>query len=107
MKLYATITSERGKPATKGGNDFIKVALLVGSTARPIDAGTLMVEVLQGTQEEYAQVYYNPPRSGDTQTLASIQLDSIAKCQFCGKPADWINDENNDLYCAHCEMYKN
>jgi hypothetical protein len=25
MKLYATTTSERGKPATKGGNDFIKV----------------------------------------------------------------------------------
>ena len=25
MKLYATVTSERGKPATKGGTEFIKV----------------------------------------------------------------------------------
>lgn len=74
MKLYATITSERGKPATKGGNDFIRIALLVGSTAKPIDAGTLMVQVVQGTDVEYAQVYYNPPRSGDTIGLASIEI---------------------------------
>jgi hypothetical protein len=107
MKLYATVTSERGKPATKGGNDFLRVALLVGSTAKPIDAGTLMVEVKEGTANEYAQVYYNPPRSGDTVTLASIPLTAPEVCAFCKKPADWINDENNDLYCAHCEMYKN
>lgn len=30
MKLYATVTSERGKPATKGGNSEIVVNLTVG-----------------------------------------------------------------------------
>lgn len=27
MKLYATTTSERGKPATKGGNEYIDIII--------------------------------------------------------------------------------
>lgn len=32
MKLFTTITSERGKPVTKSGNEYIDIDILVGST---------------------------------------------------------------------------
>lgn len=60
MKLYATVTSERGKPATKGGNDFIRVVLQGGSAQKPIDIGVLLVEVRKGTEAEYATVTFTP-----------------------------------------------
>ena len=36
MKLYATITSERGKSVGKGGNKYLNIELLGGSQDNPI-----------------------------------------------------------------------
>ena len=57
MKLYATVTSERGKPATKGGNDYIHVTLNVGTQPTYFIGlwpnGTLVVEDIATMQELY------------------------------------------------------
>ena len=36
MKLYATVTSERGKEVGKGGNDHIEIAIMVYDRYNPL-----------------------------------------------------------------------
>lgn len=72
MKLYATVTSERGKPTGKGGNEYLRVSLLVGSVSSQIDAGTLTLEVVGKSK---VLLSYIPPLGGDTVQLANIAID--------------------------------
>lgn len=42
MKLYATIKSERAQKS-QGGNEYLDIDILVGSTARPLSLARLTV----------------------------------------------------------------
>lgn len=56
MKLFLTATSERGKPVTKSGNDF--VAIEVMDSNHDI-IGRIRFTVATDSQGDITRVYYN------------------------------------------------
>ena len=50
MKLYATITSERGKPMGKGGSRFLKTCLNIGSAIDSLHVATLHAEYIDSVK---------------------------------------------------------
>lgn len=67
MKLYATTTSERASKG-QGGNEYLRVNFLCGSSKEPADIG--MVELLPTGEDKFTLYYRYMGKSKELQTIS-------------------------------------
>lgn len=69
MKLYATTTSERGKPSGKGGNTQLDIQLTVSNSQRREYAGLIQ---MREEKKNFFRITFN--QGGNFRTIAEISL---------------------------------
>ncbi len=88
MKLYATTTSERASKG-QGGNEYLKIELLVGNAKEPASAG--LIEVLP-TGHNHFTVYYR--YMGKSKELKTLDLSESVFAEKGNK---------QKVECVHCK----
>lgn len=102
MKLYAAITSERGKPVDKSGNEYINVSI------KDENRETISELVLQRSTDGLGDIIYYRTWFADRlypwNEKKHKKEDGI-QCPLCDKFVPYFKDNNPDKHewiCQHC-----
>lgn len=101
MKLYATTTSERASKG-QGGNDYLYIDLLVGSTKEQIKAGRISVT----QNESWFFVHYHETLESDGITLKTILKGKQKKDELCDTCRTGHNGQKCQSDNCICDLCK-
>jgi hypothetical protein len=93
MRLFLTATSERGKPVTKSGNDFLEMEVSIDR--KPIGC----LRMTHTEHDNKTEVYYYPITSNVVGSSTPLPLHKAGRVL--------VHEENKIAECKHIETKEN